>query len=145
MKSSLYQPRTYRNWVDGNDLIGFTVVEQETDLFIRATSNLQKKARRLVLKYRGQIEQYARNSYEFLTSLVPVEVPKNSPRIVREMGEASRKAGVGPMAAVAGAIAEYVGRELLPLSSEVIVENGGDIFMKVDRKRVIGIFAGGFP
>ena len=41
------------------------------------------------------------------------------------MIEAGRKANVGPMAAVAGAIAEYVGRELLDFSPEIIVENGG--------------------
>ncbi len=46
------------------------------------------------------------------------------------------------MAAVAGAVAEYVGRELLPFSREVIVENGGDIFLKTQKTRSIGIYAG---
>ncbi len=62
--------------------------------------------------------------------------------IVKTMAEAAEKAGVGPMAAVAGAIAEYVGRELLPFSREVIVENGGDIFLKTQKTRSIGIYAG---
>ena len=38
------------------------------------------------------------------------------------------------MAAVAGAIAEAVGRELLNYSLEVIVENGGDIFTKQESR-----------
>ena len=46
------------------------------------------------------------------------------------------------MAAVAGAIAEAVGRDLLAFSSEIIVENGGDIFMKISKKRLVGIYAG---
>jgi ApbE superfamily uncharacterized protein (UPF0280 family) len=46
------------------------------------------------------------------------------------------------MAAVAGAIAEQVGAELCPLSREVIVENGGDIFMKTRKARAIGVYAG---
>jgi len=61
------------------------------------------------------------------------------------MIEASRKAGVGPMASVAGAIAEYVGRELLDFSPEIIVENGGDIYLKSLTKRTIGVFAGNSP
>jgi ApbE superfamily uncharacterized protein (UPF0280 family) len=59
--------------------------------------------------------------------------------------EAARKAGVGPMAAVAGAIAENIGRELLTFSPEIIVENGGDIYLKSLKKRIVGIFAGNSP
>jgi len=61
------------------------------------------------------------------------------------MAEAAQTAGVGPMAAIAGAIAECVGRELLEFSPEVIVENGGDIFLKVLHRRTIGIYAGDSP
>jgi hypothetical protein len=49
------------------------------------------------------------------------------------------------MAAVAGAVAEFVGRELLEFSPEIIVENGGDIFLKINRKRIVGIYAGDSP
>lgn len=58
------------------------------------------------------------------------------------MAEAALKAGVGPMAAVAGAIAEAVGRDLLEHSSDIIIENGGDLFIKTTRERVVGIHAG---
>jgi ApbE superfamily uncharacterized protein (UPF0280 family) len=61
------------------------------------------------------------------------------------MIEAGRQTGVGPMAAVAGAVAEYVGRELLTFSPEIIVENGGDIFLKILRQRTVGIYAGDSP
>jgi ApbE superfamily uncharacterized protein (UPF0280 family) len=61
------------------------------------------------------------------------------------MTYAARKAGTGPMAAVAGAVAEYVGYGLLPESPEIIVENGGDLFVKVDDPVTIGIFAGNSP
>ena len=46
------------------------------------------------------------------------------------------------MAAVAGVIAEAVGRDLLAFSPGVIVENGGDIFVKISKKRLVGIYAG---
>jgi len=145
MKKDEYQPRTYRHWIESKDLVPFTVTVKETDLYIRATSNLQRKAYRLVLKYRKQLEQYIEQNPDFLTSLKPLPVAEHAPRIVRDMIEAGRQANVGPMAAVAGAIAEYVGRELLEFSPEIIVENGGDIYLKILHKRVVGIYAGDSP
>jgi ApbE superfamily uncharacterized protein (UPF0280 family) len=145
MKKDGYQPRVYRHWIDDKDLVSFNVTEQETDLYIRATSNLQKKARRLVLKYRRQLAGYIQRYPDFQTSLEPVKVPQRAPVIVREMAEAGRQAAVGPMAAVAGAIAEAVGKGLLEFSPEIIVENGGDIFLKILQKRVVGIYAGSSP
>jgi hypothetical protein len=49
------------------------------------------------------------------------------------------------MAAVAGAIAEFVGKELLKYSGQLIIENGGDIFIKTDKERTIMIYAGDSP
>jgi len=141
----MYQPRTYRHWVKGDDLVEFSVVVKETDLFIRATSNLRRKAQKLVLKHRGSIEKYIARHPDFLTSLEPLDVGPEAPLIVRDMADAASLCGVGPMAAVAGAIAEFVGEELLDFSPEVIVENGGDIYLKSLRQRTIGIFAGGSP
>jgi ApbE superfamily uncharacterized protein (UPF0280 family) len=49
------------------------------------------------------------------------------------------------MAAVAGAIAEAVGSDLLRFSPEVIVENGGDIYIRSLKQRRVGIYAGNSP
>ncbi len=141
----MYQPRTYRHWVKDENLIAFNVVVKETDLFIRASSNLRRKAYKSVLKYRKILEAYIERNPDFLTSLEPLNVGQDAPRIVKEMAKASSKVGVGPMAAVAGAIAEFVGSDLLVFSPEIIVENGGDIFLKSQRKRTIGIYAGNSP
>jgi ApbE superfamily uncharacterized protein (UPF0280 family) len=145
MKKDAYQPRTYRHWIESQDLVAFNVTVRETDLYIRATANLQKKTRRLVLKYRHQLEKYIEQNPVFLTSLEPLPIPGNAPYIVKQMIEATQQAGVGPMAAVAGAIAECVGEELLAFSPEIIIENGGDIYLKLLKKRVVGIFAGKSP
>jgi ApbE superfamily uncharacterized protein (UPF0280 family) len=145
MKEDTYQPRTYRHWVEGRDLIPFNITVRETDIYLRATANLQRKAHRLALKYRQQLEDYIKRNPAFAESLEPLPVKENSPAIVRQMMEAARKSGVGPMASVAGAIAENVGRELLSFSPEIIVENGGDIYLKSLKKRIVGIFAGNSP
>jgi ApbE superfamily uncharacterized protein (UPF0280 family) len=141
----MYQPRTYRHWVKDKDLVAFNVTVKETDLYIRAGSDLKSQAHELVLKYRQMLEEYIEDHPSFLTSLEPLAVDDDAPPLVRDMAEAAEKAGVGPMAAVAGAIAECVGSELLDFSPEVIVENGGDIYLKSLTKRLIGIYAGQSP
>ena len=145
MKEDKYQPRTYRHWIESKDLSAFNVSVKETDLYIRASSNLQRKARRIVLKYREQLEQYIEQNPDFLTSLKPLPAPEHAPRIILDMIEAGQKVNVGPMASVAGAVADFVGRDLLEFSPEVIIENGGDIFLKIDHKKVVGIYAGNSP
>ena len=141
----MYQPRNYRHWVKDKSLVGFNVVVKETDLYIRASSDLKRKAHRLVLKYRQQLESYIERHPAFLTSLEPLAVGNDAPLIVIEMAEAATRVGVGPMAAVAGAIAEFVGKELLESSPEIIVENGGDIYLQSSTDRLIGIYAGESP
>jgi ApbE superfamily uncharacterized protein (UPF0280 family) len=145
MKKPGYQPRFYRFWGKDTDLVSFNVVVKETDLYILARRNLRKKALDVVLKQRALLEGYITHHHGFVTALTPFLVDADAPHIVKEMAEASSKVGVGPMAAVAGAIAEAVGRELLQFSTEVIVENGGDIFLRHKKLRHIGIYAGSSP
>lgn len=141
----MYQPRTYRHWIRNTDLISFDVIVKETDLCICARANLKRKALRLVLKYRNMLEKYIEQHPIFPTSMEPLPPDENAPNIVAAMLESASKTGVGPMASVAGAMAEFVGNELLAFSPEVIVENGGDIYLKSSKKRVIGIYAGKSP
>jgi ApbE superfamily uncharacterized protein (UPF0280 family) len=138
----MYQPRTYRRWIKNDDLVSFSVVIKETDLYISAQRNLEAEAREAIIKHRTPLEEYVRNHPLFLHSLEPFLVEDDAPDIVKEMAQAAETAGVGPMAAVAGAIAEFVGNDLLVYSPEVIVENGGDIFTKALQKRLVGVYAG---
>jgi ApbE superfamily uncharacterized protein (UPF0280 family) len=141
----MYEPRTYRHSIKDTGLVSFTAVVRETDLYIRARSDLKEQALEAIHRYRRPLEDYILSNPLFMHSLEPVPVEKDAPEIVRMMADASRQAGVGPMASVAGAFAELVGKELLKYSGEIIVENGGDIFMQVAGRRVIGIYAGDSP
>ena len=138
----MYKPRTYRSWVKNNDLVSFEVIEKETDLFISASKDLTPQARELVLNCRKDIEGYIKRVPDFFNSLEPVKLSPGAPDIVREMILASNAAAVGPMASVAGATAEFVGKGLDAFTDQVVVENGGDIFIKTSKARIIGIFAG---
>jgi uncharacterized protein len=141
----MYQPRTYRNWVNKKDLVTFNVIAEETDCYFSASVNLESKARKSILKYRSILKKYIAGHPLFLTTLKPIPVEKDSPQIVKTMAEAGEKASVGPMAAVAGAIAWYVGQELAEFSKELIIENGGDIYLRSLKDRLIGIYAGRSP
>ena len=141
----MYQPRTYRRFIHSPRLISYAVIEQETDLFISTTTNLEHKARELVQELRRKLRDFISHTPYFAASLEPIDVPQSAPIIVREMAAAARIAGVGPMAAVAGAIAQSVGEALSRLSPEVIVENGGDIYLKSTQRRLVAIYAGDSP
>lgn len=141
----MYEPRTYRHWIRENDLACYSVTVGETDLQVCTCTELRKEAIEAVKRYRSEMERYIGHNPAFITSLEPLPAHDDAPPIVRTMAEAALAAGVGPMAAVAGAIAEAVGRDLLAHSPEVIAENGGDIFLKSAKTRNIGIYAGKSP
>ncbi|MCX5895898.1 MAG: UPF0280 family protein [Proteobacteria bacterium] len=140
-----YQERTYRKSVRTEGLVTFTVVVKETDVFISASRNLAHEAKIAVLEARFKIEEYIQKHPDFLWRLTPLPVDDFAPEVVKNMLRASSRAGVGPMAAVAGAVAEFTGIELLKHCDEVMVENGGDIFFKVNRDITVSIFAGASP
>ncbi|MCX6012067.1 MAG: UPF0280 family protein [Chloroflexi bacterium] len=141
----MYQPRIYRDWIKDADLVSTVIAVKETDLHIRACRSLTEESLKSVHRHRAFLELYIAENPVFLTSLIPVIASTNAPDIIKEMISASAKAGVGPMAAVAGAIAESVGEDLLKYSDEIIVENGGDIYLKLLQKRKVGIYAGDSP
>ena len=141
----MYEKRTYRNLVKTDDLIKFEVVVKETDLLVLAERDLSQDTRESVLKYRHQLETYIAMNPEFQKSFIPFTDDPYAPEIVQEMIRASQLAHVGPMAAVAGAMAESVSKDLLKLSKEVIMENGGDIYLATSKERTIGIYAGDSP
>ncbi len=142
-----YRKRTYRNRISTGSLVSFQATVKETDLYICAETDCTSAALKSVHKYRGFIEEYIIQHPNFSDSMTPVVQDPFAPAIVREMIEAGARCGVGPMASVAGAIARYVGLDLLEYSGNIIIENGGDIFMrfKDGRDITVGIFAGDSP
>ena len=138
----MFQPRTYRQLVRPDDLVAFQVRMQETDLQIAAPRRLVREALQAVRTAREQLTDHGARVPEFFSSLTPLPIPPDCPELPRRMYEAAQTAGVGPMAAVAGAVAEWVGEALLAHGEQVIVENGGDIFLRTATERVIAIHAG---
>lgn len=128
----MFDNRAYRRQHKKKGLVSFDITVKETNLNIQAGSDLTRQAISSVLTYRQFIEAYIQLHPEFATRLAPFQAPGPGPGIVMDMIHAGALAGVCPMAAVAGAIAEYTGKRLLEHTREVVVENGGDIFIKSD-------------
>lgn len=144
MKTSKFQRRFYRDWTWAKDLHESRIIAKETDLQILTNKRLDKEfVEQRIRAYRWDIENYISRDFRFPVALKPLSVELSAPAIIREMADQSRKANVGPMACVAGAISEFLGRDLLKKGyKEVIVENGGDIFLASKRIRRVGLYAG---
>lgn len=92
------------------------------------------------------LEAYAACHPGFRESLVPRAPDRSAPGFIREMLAAGRAAGTGPMAAVAGVFAEEIGRRARTLgAAEVVVENGGDLYLDCQRDLTVQILAGPSP
>ena len=98
---------------------------------------------RAVVDHRRQLERYIARHPAFRASLVPVVLLEDAPEAARRMAAASELTGLGPMAAVAGTLAQLgVEAAVAAGSSEAIVENGGDIYIHAASALTIGLYAG---
>jgi uncharacterized protein len=141
----MYEERFYRSVTKPRDLICYEVAHKETDLFCCTKTDLSVSIKERVFSYRYQLDEYIRMKPIFKESLLPVENDPLAPAIAREMITASSTLNIGPMATVAGAMAEFVGRDIAELSDVFIIENGGDIYLKTDIERIIQIYAKDSP
>lgn len=135
----MFQERTYRHWVKADDLVASHVRRDESDLYILSKQDATAAAGGLLAEVRQDLEAYIRRDEKFCTTLKPHRTAYDAPLIARRMAAAAARYEVGPMAAVAGAIAECVGEQL---SGDAVVENGGDIFVRSGRPLTFTLYAG---
>lgn len=140
-----FENRTYRSLINKNNLLSYNVKIEESDLLISSDVNLEDEAFKSLAKHRNFLKSYIKNHPEFQKSLIPLAEDELAPPIVRDMLTKSKVCGVGPMAGVAGAISQFVGRDLLRLTENIIIENGGDVFLKSKKILITSVFAGESP
>jgi ApbE superfamily uncharacterized protein (UPF0280 family) len=145
MKTFVYQPRTYRDKCTSGSLVPFTVTIKESDLYIHAVQDLSRQARTRLVYLRNQLLQYIDKHMGFAESFAPIPVDSDAPSLVKDMAWAADQCGVGPMAAVAGAISEDLTHYLGQFSNDIVVENGGDIYAKVSFPLNVALYAGTSP
>lgn len=137
----MYEPRFYRQG-NSKKLKKFNVCYKETDLLVYAPLILSEFSYREIRKLRLSLEDFIEKNPLFARSLNPLSIREGMSLEIIDMVKASAKVGVGPMAAVAGVFAESLAKKVLKKTDQVIVENGGDIFLKLKEDTKIGIFAG---
>ncbi len=134
--------RSYRRRLrPGPNETSFQVVVEQTDLHVTAEQHLAEPILEHLRALRAQLKTHMALQPEFAAALTPVAVPKDAPEIVKSMAEAARIAGVGPMAAVAGALAQNTADAFQQRSPNILVENGGDLFLHSTRDRAVGLLA----
>jgi ApbE superfamily uncharacterized protein (UPF0280 family) len=145
MTQTVYTERTYREKAAPEGLSSFRVVVNETDLWIAADRDLTGKAMESINAHRAGIENYIAAHPVFATTLKVWEQPVPPRSIVAYMVDAASAVGIGPMAAVAGSIAEAVARDLIGYTTRVMVENGGDLYIIGGAASSVGLWAGPSP
>ncbi len=153
MRNNIYLSpyRNYRTLYTKDNLEQkIQIIIEETDLLITLTSQIKADLITTLIKNKVQeirnvIKFWIQLVPEIQHSLEPIAIPKNAPNYIEIMCESAKYAYVGPFAAIAGTIAqivccfihEYLKNNQLP--DDVIVENGGDIYLYSKKERIIGI------
>ncbi len=141
-----YRLRTYRGLASEDQLVSSYYRLRETDLHILAVRDVTAEVSELASRCRLQIERYIAEHPAFGSSLSPLKQDGLAPPIISAMLDAAIEAGVGPMAAVAGAVAQSVAQGLLEGGhKEIIVENGGDIYLSRSCGLTVSVYAGASP
>jgi ApbE superfamily uncharacterized protein (UPF0280 family) len=102
-------------------------------------------AKTSIQHHRRELEAYIKTNPTFLHTLKPVPVPAE-PLVAKLMAEAAEKAAVGPMAAVAGALADIAVKDMLHAGCKLaVVENGGEISAVSNEPIDVAVAAGDEP
>ncbi len=138
-----YSIRSYRAQTGNADEKAFQAQLEESDLWIVCLKNTPADLPEQVLRYLGDLRASLKGwmniDPQFGPSLTPLPQRPEAPEIAQRMLRAGAAMRVGPMAAVAGAVAQAVCERFAQYSSEFVVENGGDIFMRSTRERRVAL------
>jgi len=128
-------------------LISESWTYKETDVLIKADSREAiDVAKKSIIKHRNDLERYIARNPLFKLSLEPINVGAGAPKVVRLMAEATKLARVGPMAAVAGTLAQLAVEDAVVSGAKnILIDNGGDIFIHGNRPYTVAIHAGEGP
>ncbi len=134
-ENHFYRPRTR---VKNN----FTLKYRHCSIAVSSDADVEKECRENLPLIYGEVENRVLSDAVFAESLIPVNGNENDTPIIKQMIEAGKKAGTGPMAAVAGSIAEALFRSVKTPFNTLIIENGGDIFASSREDLICGLYTG---
>lgn len=139
----------YRAWIGADDTVLFQLSAGQSDLLVGVRRGSWKPelavgAAAALAAARAGLEAYIARHPAWAASFSPCACEADAPPLVLAMTEVARAAGVGPMAAVAGAVADAV-LDALADCPDAFVENGGDCALRCTSTFTAGIGAGDSP
>lgn len=146
---NLFGGRTYRKLLNTDRFEGFEVKYLESSLWIATDpcsfdAEMKELAQNKLRNLRESLDEYIQREPFFKKSLKPFQPADFAPRQAVEMAAAATRAGVGPMATVAALFAREIGDEIrrnFPVS-ELLVENGGDMYLLLNNELLFSVLAG---
>lgn len=143
------EAKTYRRFTGSEDMHAFELKAGESDLLIEIPKRawnpeIAIEAALILKRLRADLEAYIKRHPEWAESRAPCLCLPDAPPVALAMSQAAMKAGVGPMAAVAGAIADAV-LDSLVRYGDVLIENGGDCAILSSRNFHASVLAGASP
>lgn len=142
----MYQRRAYRQSMGAARFSSLSLSVGESDVWVGFQgqvdrSALQTETATLLRRLRQELLDYG--DPQLFTSLIPLQPKEALSALLKSMFDAGVRSGTGPFSSVAGAIAERLGRHLKEQFglSEIVVENGGDLYIDVLKPLSVQLFA----
>lgn len=144
----MYEQRSYRK-LHNSELTGFQVQYEACDLWLAVTKSadsetLRRECQSFIQSQWQELYAYISSDRAFASALSPYYPRRDAPLSAKQMAAAAAKAAVGPMAAVAGCFAAQLGLYLTQKFqlTDLLIENGGDLWLRSSKPRTIALYAG---
>ncbi len=130
----------YRNRVKNREEFSYRVVYKNTEFIISSNSDIREKIEKPLRDIYRDLESVIEKDPSFLKSLSPITPKDFYPPAIKRMCDLSSEFGVGPMAAVAGTVNDYIASRIPVEAGDLFIENGGDVFIRSRRDVITGVY-----
>lgn len=130
----------YRVRVSKKSKFSWKISYKYSDLFISSSEDVSAIITGRLSEFYNIIEKEIKKNPAFEKSLSPFPYASDSNWIISEMNDAAKAFNVGPMAAVAGALCEFIARDIKDDVRYLIIENGGDAYIRSKKDIITSVF-----
>ena len=130
----------YRNNVKTGEKYNWKITYHYSDLLLSSDKDIAGLIEEPLKEIYCFLHGCFKEDPAFLKSLSPVSIKPDYPEIIKKMCLLSSKFNVGPMAAVAGTVNEFLAEKMNKYCGSLIIENGGDLYLRSKKDRILGIY-----
>ena len=130
----------YRNNVKTREKYHWKITYQYSDMLLGSDKDIAGLIEEPLKEIYCCLHSCFKEDPAFLKSLSPVSIKPGYPEIIKKMCLLSAGFNVGPMAAVAGTVNEFLAEKINKYCGSLIIENGGDLYLRSKKDRVLVIY-----